>query len=295
MQPTPTRTKSQNMSRSRSNALRPAARWRISSSASGGLDQASSLRKQDPYAAALVLKDAVRRPWRHRTAGGYGSLLSQGRQLCMFAHFASRHRGPSQHGDMGRVRAGDAFGTDKAKRRQVEPREQVLARPQKDWRNGEMKFVEQTCLQILPDDRNAAADANVLAAGDLCRPRQRGLDAIGHEVKDGAALHLDRRARMMGQDEHRHVVRRIVSPPALPGMVGPLAADRAEHVSSHDPCAHIFHRLSGEVIVGVGRSPLLADHFVKHPRLEQPVWQLHAANTKLMLQVLIWTRPESVE
>ena len=68
---------------------------------------------------------------------------------------------------MGRVRAGDALGTDKAEGRQVEPCEQVLALPQKDRGNCQMKFVEQPCLQILPDNRDAAADANVLAAGDF--------------------------------------------------------------------------------------------------------------------------------
>ena len=84
-----------------------------------------------------------------------------------------------------------------------------------------MEFVEQPCPQILPDDGDATADADILAAGSFCRPLQRRLDAIGHEVKDSAALHLDGRARMMRQDKHRHVVGRVVSPPALPGMVGP--------------------------------------------------------------------------
>src|SRR5882757_4416377 len=100
---------------------------------------------------------------------------------------------------------------------------------------------------------------------------------------------------MMRQHEYRHMVGRIVSPPALPGMVGPSAADRAEHVSPHDPGAQIFHRFPGEAIVDVGRTALLADHFVKHPRLQQPPGHDHAADTKRMFKVLMWGRPESVE
>jgi hypothetical protein len=114
-------------------------------------------------------------------------------------------------------------------------------------------------------------------------------------VKDSAALHIDGRARMMRQDEHRHVVRRIVSPPAFPGMVGPPASHRAEHVSPHDPCTQVFHGPSGKLIVDVARSAFVADHFLKRPRFEQPCGQLMAANTKRMLKVLIWTRPESIE
>src|ERR1700730_716232 len=158
-----------------------------------------------------------------------------------------------------------------------------------------MQFVEQARPQILPDNGDAAADANVLAAGRLDRLFQCRLDAIGYEMKDGATLHLDRRARMMRQDEHRHVVGRVVSPPALPGIVGPRAADRAEHGSAHDPGAQIFPRFPGEAIVGVGRSALLPDHFVKHPRLQQPPGQRHTADTKWMLKILMQARAESVE
>src|SRR5271154_1168761 len=57
----------------------------------------------------------------------------------------------------------------------------------------------------------------------------------------------------------------------------------------------VFHGLSGKVIVDVARSSFVADHFLKHPRFEQPCHQLTAANTKRMLKVLIWTRPESID
>jgi hypothetical protein len=78
-------------------------------------------------------------------------------------------------------------------------------------------------------------------------------------------------------------------------MVRPLAAYRAEHVPPHDPGADVFHRPSGEVIVSIGHSPFLADQFMKHPSLEQPPGQSTAANTKWLLKILIWTRPEAVK
>src|SRR4051812_18061177 len=65
---------------------------------------------------------------------------------------------------MGRVRTGHALGANKTEGRQVEPREQVLPLAQKDRGNGKVKFVEESRLQILPDDGDAAADANVFVA-----------------------------------------------------------------------------------------------------------------------------------
>jgi hypothetical protein len=45
------------------------------------------------------------------------------------------------------------------------------------------------------------------------------VDAIGDEVKDGAAFHDEGRAGMMREDEDGRVVRRVSAPPALPGVV----------------------------------------------------------------------------
>ena len=62
----------------------------------------------------------------------------------------------------------------------------------------------------------AAADAYVLTvrslAGCLERIGRRGVE----EVERRTALHLDRRARVMGEDEDRRVERRVGTPRALP-------------------------------------------------------------------------------
>lgn len=64
---------------------------------------------------------------------------------------------------------------------------------------------------------------------------------------------------MMGQDEDRNVVRRIVAPPAFPACVRPCAANRAEHVSAKNPGAHIPKTTGGELIVHSGRAAVLAE------------------------------------
>lgn len=47
------------------------------------------------------------------------------------------------------------------------------------------------------------------------------------------AVHLNGFVGVMGEDEHRRVIRRLVAPPAAP-VTFPLATDRTEHVTTHD-------------------------------------------------------------
>ena len=48
-------------------------------------------------------------------------------------------------------------------------------------------------LQVLTNRGHAATEPNVLVARRVPRALQRRVDAVGHEVEDGAALHLQRR------------------------------------------------------------------------------------------------------
>src|SRR5215218_11476608 len=89
----------------------------------------------------------------------------------------------------------------------------------------------------LADHGGTSADAYVMAArglaGRLERLGRRSVD----EVERRAAIHLDRRARVMGEDEGRGVERRVGTPPALPlRVLGP--SGRAELVGTHDLGAH---------------------------------------------------------
>src|SRR5690349_15441040 len=54
-----------------------------------------------------------------------------------------------------------------------------------------MQIVDQPRREVLADGRHPAAETDVLVARRRLRLPQRRLDAVGHEVKGGAALHLD--------------------------------------------------------------------------------------------------------
>src|ERR1700688_4106819 len=98
-----------------------------------------------------------------------------------------------------------------------------------------MYLVQQAGRQILPDSCNTAADPDVLSASSVLCLLQGGLDAVCHEMKGRSALHDERRARVVGEHEDRHMIRRVTSPPPFPAFIRPLSADRSEHVSAHDP------------------------------------------------------------
>ena len=76
--------------------------------------------------------------------------------------------------------------------------------------------------QILAHRRGAAADLDVEVARGGLGLSERRLDPLGDEMEGRAALHLDRRAGVVGQDEGRRVIGGIVAPPALPRLVGPI-------------------------------------------------------------------------
>src|SRR5688500_10220340 len=107
-------------------------------------------------------------------------------------------------------------------------------------------------------------------------------------MEHGAAFHLQRWARMVGEDEDRHMVWRIGAPPALPVMVRPRPAHRPEHVAAHDPGADILEGPCCEVVVDAGGpalSPLNA--VLEGSSQHKPPVQLFAALTKLLLTGLV--------
>src|SRR5436190_22100305 len=79
-----------------------------------------------------------------------------------------------------------------------------------------MQVVDEAGGKEVADDGDTSADAHVLAVRCLARSLERlggrGVD----EVERGATLHLERRARVMREDEHRRVERWVGAPPALP-------------------------------------------------------------------------------
>src|SRR5204863_9798158 len=88
-----------------------------------------------------------------------------------------------------------------------------------------------------------------------------------------AALHLERRTRVMRQDENRRVVRRLIAPPALPVLIRPRSTHGPEHVASHDPRADVLEALRRKIVVDAGLAIRVAMHLVPRARFEKPVEQ----------------------
>src|SRR5215469_5408642 len=99
----------------------------------------------------------------------------------------------------------------------------------------------------------------------------------------------------MRQYEHRNMVGRIRSPPALPAIVRPRSADGTEHVSSQYPRADILEAAGGEVLVDVSRPAFLAEHAPECARRECPLMQRAPADAQRIFQALPRSRSEAVE
>src|SRR5918997_4211672 len=110
---------------------------------------------------------------------------------------------------------------------------EAYASAEQDRDHHDVRVVDEPGGKEVADHRGTPAEAYVLAvrglAGRLERLRRRSVD----EVERRAALHLDRRARVMGEDEDRCVERRIGTPPALPFRVL-VPSGVAELPGAHD-------------------------------------------------------------
>src|SRR5213079_3329036 len=136
--------------------------------------------------------------------------------------------------------------------REIEAVEEMLAGPEQPWRDRHVQLVDEPRFEVLADRRHAAADLHILSLGSRRRSFQRLADTARDKVEDRAAFHLNRRAIVMRQHKYGAVVRRVLSPPAAPGVVGPGATNRAEHVASHDPGADALPKTRRDIVIDAG-------------------------------------------
>src|SRR5690242_755208 len=129
------------------------------------------------------------------------SLLRQYNVLCLRCRYISR--------------------AAEAELEEIDARKQSFAAAKENRRHREMHLIDEAGLQILTNRRHPAADAHVFAFRGLARSFERFVNSAGDEVKDSAAVHRDRRTRVMREYEHRYVVGRIIAPPAFPTLIGP--------------------------------------------------------------------------
>src|SRR3954453_19101295 len=132
------------------------------------------------------------------------------------ARLASPSRPLAQDHMRGRASAGGGLHALVAERAQVEAVEQLLAAAEEDGRDDEVQVVDQARLQELPDRRDASAKTDVLPLRRFTRLLQRRFDPVRDETEFGAALHDEGCARMVSQNECRHVIRRLLTPPPFP-------------------------------------------------------------------------------
>src|ERR671934_1390627 len=90
---------------------------------------------------------------------------------------------------------------------------------EQDRDHHDVHVVDEPGGKEVADRGGASADPYVLAVRSLAG----GLERLGRrrveEVVRRAALHLDRRARVVGEDEDRRMERRVGTPPASPVRV----------------------------------------------------------------------------
>src|SRR2546429_3158538 len=113
---------------------------------------------------------------------------------------------------------------------------EAYAPAEQDRDHDDVHVVDEPGSKEVADDGGTSADAYVLAVRSLagrfeCLGR-RSVD----EVERRAAIHLDRRARVMGEDEGRCVERRGEKPPT-PLHPGAVAARGGATSSAHMICA----------------------------------------------------------
>jgi hypothetical protein len=100
----------------------------------------------------------------------------------------------------------------------------------------------------------------------------------------------------MGEDEHRVVVGRVVTPPARPRLVAPgAAADGAEHVAAHQPGADVGDRLLEHRGTRVHLAALLAVGSTEGLQRDHPVMEPIPAHAERVLLALVRTGDETVQ
>src|SRR5918992_3891950 len=110
---------------------------------------------------------------------------------------------------------------------------EAYASAEQDRDHHSVHVVDEPCSKEVADHGGTSADAYVLAVRGLAGRLERLGRRCVEEVEGGAAFHLDRRARVMGEDEDRCVERRVGTPGALPLRVL-VPSGVAELPGTHD-------------------------------------------------------------
>ena len=197
--------------------------------------------------------------------------------------------------DVCRVSRGYVLGALVAEFESVDICQKVLSGSKQYRGNGKVHLIDEPGAKILSDGRDSAAEPDVFSVGRIGGSLQRHVDTIGYKMKGRAASHDDRFARMVGEHENRRVVRRVIAPPSLPGVIGPWPSDRPEHIAAQDPGTDIVKSPRGEIVIRPARAAIGAMHLAKRLGWEKPLVQGDPAYTQRMFEVLFGTRAIAVD
>jgi hypothetical protein len=158
-----------------------------------------------------------------------------------------------------------------------------------------MQFIDQSLLKVLPDGRRSAPDADILSVGGFARSFKGDANPLGDEMKGSASLHDERRTRMMREHEYLRMVNRILTPPSSPALIRPSTAHWPEHISAHNPRAHIVEAALGKVVVYPGLSAFFAEHFLlKGASRHRPSMKGISTDSHRFLQALVRACAEAI-
>ena len=96
----------------------------------------------------------------------------------------------------------DVFGAFITERPRIQTRKKVFPGAQQDGADREMRFVNEACLEVLPNGRDPAADPDVFAISRITGALQRSMDAVRDKMKSRASFHHEWFARVTGQHEY---------------------------------------------------------------------------------------------
>jgi hypothetical protein len=99
----------------------------------------------------------------------------------------------------------------------------------------------------------------------------------------------------MSEDKYLRVIRRIVTPPAFPLIIGPCTANWAKHVAPENPCPDSVETPFRKIVIHTRGAIFLALHFLKRARLDNPLMQVFLADIQRIVDILVWTSPKSIE
>ena len=100
---------------------------------------------------------------------------------------------------------------------------------------------------------------------------------------------------MVGEDEDGSVVRRVVAPPPLPSVVGPMATNRPKHVPTENPRSDIGEPACRKVVIDASRAAVTSVYLLKRSGGEGPLVQRHAADTERVGEVLMGASAVAIE